>query len=94
MDKKTGICPIFDGIGLASLVLAIFALGGSVWFLETGTQGNLLTVFQIAFGTSIVAFLSARAVQIISIIRTTPDPKTLRAVAESQGEMSAENAPR
>ena len=84
MDKTTGICPIFDGIGLASLVVAIFALGGTVWFLEAGTQGNLLSVFQIAFATSIAAFLSARAIQIIDVIRTTPDPKTLRAVTETR----------
>ena len=84
MDKTTGICPIFDGIGLASLVVAIFALGGTVWFLEAGTQGSLLTVFQIAFATSIAAFLSARAIQIINVIRTTPDPKTLRAIGETR----------
>ena len=92
MDKKTGFYPVIDGIGLASLVLAIFALGGSVWFLEAGTQGNLLTVFQIAFGTSIAAFLGARIIQIIDVVRTTPDPKTLRVVPESHAGMTAENA--
>ncbi|MEM7465450.1 MAG: hypothetical protein AAF387_01050 [Pseudomonadota bacterium] len=81
MDNKTGICPILDGIGLTALVIAIFALGGSVWFLDLGTQGKLMEVFQMAFSASVVCFLGARVIQIVDIIRNTPDPKSLRVVA-------------
>ena len=90
MDKKSNICPVIDGIGLAALVVAIFALGGSVWFVEAATQGSLLQAFQIAFGTSIVAFLSARALQLVEVVRSTPDPKSLRAVVESTEGSSLE----
>ena len=91
MDKKPGICPLFDGIGLTSLVIAIFALGGSVWFVDAGMQGSLLQMFQIAFGTSIASFLVARAIQIVDVIRSTPDPKSLRVVA-ANGDSSLDTA--
>lgn len=93
MDKKPNLCPLIDGIGLASLVVAIFALGGSVWFVESATQGNLLQTFQIAFGTSILAFLGARSLQLAEVIRNTPDPKSLRAAVENAEGSSLEPVP-
>ncbi|MGR8947489.1 MAG: hypothetical protein ACU84Q_05540 [Gammaproteobacteria bacterium] len=92
MNKTKSICPIFDGLGLVSLVLAIFALGGSVWFVEAATQGMLLQIFQLAFTASIGCFAVARVIQIAEVVRTTPDPKSLRVVAGSAGT-SLENAP-
>ena len=85
MNKTKGICPIFDGFGLVSLVLAIFALGGSVWFVEAATQGTLLQIFQFAFTASIGCFAIARVIQIAEVIKTTPDPKSLRVVVDSEG---------
>ena len=84
MPKNKKLSPIFDAVGLASLVVSIFALAGSVWFVETATQGTLINAFQIAFAISISGFLVARMVQIVDVIRTTPDPKSLRVVAANE----------
>ena len=84
MTKNLKISPIFDAVGLASLVVSIFALAGSVWFVEAATQGTLFDAFQIAFAVSICGFLVARMAQIADVIRTTPDPKSLRVVAANE----------
>lgn len=85
MTKYNKITPIFDALGIASLVVSIFALAGAVWFVEPATQGTLIGGFQISFSGSVICFLLARSVQILDVIRSTPDPKSLRVVAVNEG---------
>lgn len=84
MIPKQKISPIFDALGLASLVVSIFALAGSIWFVEVAMQGTMINAFQLAFAASVSCFLVARIVQIVDVIRSTPDPKSLRVVAENE----------
>ena len=84
MSKSSKFCPFFDAIGLGSLVISIFALGGAIWFVESATQGTLINVFQISFASSITSFLIARTLQILDVIKSTPDPKSLRVVAVNE----------
>ncbi len=85
MTKTNKISPIFDALGITSLVVSIFALAGAVWFVDAATQGTLIGAFQISFSASVFCFLSARSVQILDVIRSTPDPKSLRVVAANEG---------
>lgn len=84
MTSNQKISPWFDGIGLASLVISIFALAGSVWFIDVVVQGKLIEAFSVSFAISVGCFLAARLVQIVNVIRTTPDPKSLRVVAANE----------
>ena len=83
MAQKHRLHALFDGIGLTSLVISIFALGGANWFAEAALQGKMLSVFDYSFVAAVLSFLLARCVQIAIVLVETPDPKRLRVATEA-----------
>lgn len=82
MEKQTWYCALFDILGLLSLMCAMVALSGAIWFIDILSQALLFKLFYGCLATSITSFMLCRVVQILGVIVSTPDPRQARAQAE------------
>ena len=78
MQEKCWFSSLFDIFGILSLICAVIALGGALWFVDISSESLQFKAFHVCLATGITSFLVGRLVDIFLVITNTPDPRSLR----------------
>ena len=78
MKKRFNVSAVLDASGVIALVGSAVCLAGSVWFSQTWPAATFLGAFEICFATAIGCLMTARVLQIATIIISAPSAVSMR----------------
>lgn len=88
MTAKLTLSAALDLIGIGALAASAAALGGRAW-LHTLSESNVFSGFFTFIGIALSAFLIARTLQIIHVVRHTPGPRTRRVASTTSTRVAS-----
>jgi hypothetical protein len=91
MTAKLKLSAALDLVGIGALSAAAVALGSQAW-IQGAAESNVFMSFFLFLGISLLAFLSARTLQIVDVVRHTPGPRTRRVVQAAAAQIPTVHA--
>lgn len=93
MKDRNWFCYSLDMLGMALVLAALFSLLGARWMSGATLELTLLTTFRIALMGAVGAFLSARSLEILRLLREEKST-TATPVVESYATDNVEQLPK